>query len=189
MTTESLTCDVLIQSSPTDEAAANNSQPRVRQPVQVLRERCRAYDINPEHGYGPALCLEFAKSYRFMKLSVFMSLLRNMNDVQFSDRFSVDSAWSTLIEVKRCTPPFSDNHRFPASDIYVCLDKAPILCLLSTLHCILATPLESIDVHLINEYFNTITSLFSEVSLENNSSAVFYRRDSFEQTFDLNWIP
>ncbi|PIA30095.1 hypothetical protein AQUCO_05700068v1 [Aquilegia coerulea] len=166
MTTESLTSDVFIQSSLTNEAAANESQSMVRQPVQVLRERCRAYDINPECGYGPLLCLEFAKSYRFMKLSVFMSLLRNMNDVQFKDYDDIYMARSKLNGVKQCTIPFSDNHRFPASDIYVCLDKAPIYCLLSTLYRILATPSDLFDVPLINEYFNTITSMFSEVSLE-----------------------
>jgi hypothetical protein len=73
----------------------------------------------------PSWRIEFSRSFRWVKLRSFYTILNDLSVVDFDNSSNLSEARKQLMDALSSKVPFcmSNDNRFPENDIYVCVDK------------------------------------------------------------------
>ncbi|CAK9167970.1 unnamed protein product, partial [Ilex paraguariensis] len=147
-------------------------------------------DGSTNYGYYPRLNFNCVNMLRFAKLESFLSVLGELGSVSFDDLHS-GSARAKLLDLLESQFSFKPNTRFPSSELYVCLDRGPVLGEIAIMLRVLATPSRLMTENSIKEYFSSVKrSVLCVTQLEQPvEPRIVFNRKVFEQEFKLGWKP
>lgn len=139
-------------------------------------------------GYHPLVSISMAEGHSWVLYKDLKPTLRDLMFTDLSDNASVFMARRKLKDLMHTPPPFSLTRRFPAGEVYVCLDRLPLG------HYMLdAAQFLQVTEDRWYRDDRTFHSVISEVMelLDNDEEGpfpLFYRRCTFESAFLLCWI-
>ncbi|CAK9167969.1 unnamed protein product [Ilex paraguariensis] len=114
-------------------------------------------DGSTNYGYYPRLNFNCVNMLRFVNLGSFLSVLGELGSVSF-DNLHTGSARAKLLDLLGSQFSFKPNTRFPSSELYVCLDRGPVLGEIAIMLRVLATPSRLMTESSIKEYFSSVES-------------------------------
>ncbi|KAE7996263.1 hypothetical protein FH972_000997 [Carpinus fangiana] len=139
-------------------------------------------------GYGSSSELEYARAFRWVKLSSFCTVLHYLFTVEFDSVSDLSRARTKLIDALSSSVPFSNNCKFPENDMYVCVDKPPLFAQVAEVMRVLATPYTMITAVSIKDYFSAIAGMREVMHSQVDGDRVVFSRETFEREFKLtNW--
>nr|DAD23691.1 TPA_asm: hypothetical protein HUJ06_025154 [Nelumbo nucifera] len=154
--------------------------------------RFRSSDAVPPSstpGYHPILSVNYAEAHCWVAYKSLLSVLREAM-VGFVDHSSMVMLQLKLKELMMRSPcPFSSNRRFPAGEVYVCLDRLPFIDSMWKLHRASALVSSSSYDDNINSYYKAIREAMRLLSKDSEGPfPLLFSRSIFESYFLLRWI-
>ncbi|CAK9166742.1 unnamed protein product [Ilex paraguariensis] len=123
-------------------------------------------------------------------MNIVDDVLGELGSVSF-DNLHTGSAIAKLLDLLGSQFSFKPITRFPSLELYVCLDRGPVLGEIAIMLRVLATPSRLMTESSIKEYFSSVErSVLCVTQLEQPvEPRIVFNRKVFEQEFKLGWKP
>ncbi|XP_073117606.1 uncharacterized protein [Elaeis guineensis] len=153
--------------------------------LRVLKEMNSGPPPPGTKGYHPAAAVNLAAAHRWVTYDSFMCVLRGLTQVSFRHSVPYADVEAQLKQLFEENPaPFAADSRFPESEVYVCVDRAPVGSLVVRMREALALGLGG-----VREYFDAVRLAMDVVTGEEAATElpVLFNRSIFESVFQLQW--
>ncbi|KAL5216634.1 hypothetical protein ABZP36_008035 [Zizania latifolia] len=162
---------------------------------RVIRTAAVAGSLKPPApGYSPKLSIDMARAHSWAPYVAVIPALRSLSLVSLGDEASRGVAREAISELyKHAKPPFDAAvRRFPAGEVYVCLDRAPLAANIQSIqrHLMMAEASPSYADNLSNifeGYMNGVSNAIDALTGDDRWDPVLYDREGFESAFLLTW--
>ncbi|KAJ8499438.1 hypothetical protein OPV22_009990 [Ensete ventricosum] len=148
-----------------------------------IREAARATSPPPPgaQGYHPTVALSIAAAHRWAAYADFMLVVRSLMMVEYCEPSARSAVRRDLVHLTSRPSPFAVDRRFPADEIYVCLDRAPLSPLLLRVN-------RTITGFNHGRYFNAVRDLLASLEEGEGAAPLLYTRSVFESAFLVQWL-
>ncbi|KAG8043631.1 hypothetical protein GUJ93_ZPchr0458g22819 [Zizania palustris] len=151
--------------------------------------------LKPPHpGYSPKLSIDMARAHSWAPYVTVIPALRSLSLARLVDEASRGAAREAISELyKHAKPPFdAAGRRFPAGEVYVCLDRAPLAANIQSIqrHLMMAEASPSYSDNLSNiveGYMTGVSNAIDALTADDRWDPVLYDREGFESAFLLTW--
>ncbi|KAE8777214.1 hypothetical protein D1007_49979 [Hordeum vulgare] len=165
--------------------------------ARVIRAAAAASrSMHARHGgYSPSVAVGMAGAHSWAPYSAIIPALRSLLLMNLKEGASLKAAREAIAGLYDHATPFGASRRFPAGEVYVCLDRAPLALMMQGI----VQPLVKAETAGLlgsrlagacSNYISGISSALHELTRVDDRpgiSPVLYDRAIFESVFLLTW--
>ncbi|XBH73728.1 hypothetical protein VPH35_100794 [Triticum aestivum] len=157
--------------------------------ARVIRAAAAASRSMPacHGGYSPTVAVGMAGAHSWAPYSAIIPALRSLLLMNLKEETSLRAAREAITGLYDHATPFGASRRFPAGEVYVCLDRVPLA---QTMQRIAAGMFGEQLVDACSNYIGGISSALLDLTRVEDRpgiSPVLYDRAIFESVFLLTW--
>uniref|UniRef100_A0A0E0KVS8 Uncharacterized protein n=1 Tax=Oryza punctata TaxID=4537 RepID=A0A0E0KVS8_ORYPU len=159
--------------------------------LRVIRTAAAASaSLPPVPGYSPRMSIDMACAHSWAPYTAVIPALRSLSFLSLRDERSPGVAKETVAELYGHATPFDAGRRFPAGEVYVCLDRAPLASYIQSIQRNVTVSDVSYGdkTKACDHYLSAVSGAIHELTRDDRYDPVLYDREVFESVFLLTWI-
>uniref|UniRef100_A0A0D9WA46 Uncharacterized protein n=1 Tax=Leersia perrieri TaxID=77586 RepID=A0A0D9WA46_9ORYZ len=173
----------------TSPSARRDDDEVSRHVLRVIRTAAAAGSEPVVPGYSPRMSIDMACAHSWAPYTAVIPALRSLSFLSLGDERSRRVAKEAIAELFGHATPFDAGRRFPAGEVYVCLDRAPLASYVQRIqrYVTVADLLCGSKTEACDGFLRGVENAIDVLTSNNGYSVVLYDREVFESVFLLTW--